>query len=758
MKTISIFLLLLGISNGGVLLQDKIVNLIKTVLTNTSPISPSLHVHRDKRSTWDQETNIHILGLNHKIKYVDTQDWQKGFKQEIFIKDASKIIPALPVKSIKLAVNVADGPKHNDGLDDVYNITADYVLEWLGGKKQAGSLKIYRNFEDSFYNFNVDFGLGKEFMNEDTTCGDDIQCAIAAASNEKNDHTVKLQFGSDYKGQAKLKVSYNRFEYILSYEYDAQTKAFVYKLDGEDMFGQIGGKYPDDGGRIELAGNILGEELVGYIQRGNDKGEEDSATVFYLRPVGTFMVPIEYVKFSMLANASYTTINIDLTYLGGKAKDLGRLTISKQFDMIKFHAQNIHKSKPKSELIVRLGFLFDMRSFIKYYFFYDDFVNAAKDYSLTLKEEIIEELVDYTTTIEGEFKDDKTKAFKIEYSKADERVDYSFTNDGSEVCGFADLDSNEDEMLARLHFCFKNIKVKYDFELKSNWDYSNVVFKFFINKNDFFSSKLSLDVENDDNFKYNVRWSGSSYGDGKVKAVWNDKDQQFKLQLLPKFGTAYHAVKTKDNLGNINFEIISYDDNQNKNQEAIITYNSKNKLYIRISKNFVQMLSEYVRIFTHAPLVMNNEDLEYNAEWKKSEVKITSNGNSLLKIKNEGDYLSKVQWKGEDLGEIGMAVCKVGDNTTEAKFTTVDLNDDREDVEIRWNNSGDYLNNNLIVRHKKNEKDQLAVKLTWDARGLCMVKNGDSSCTDECMLGAYLQSSDDWIGLQYNCINGFQTI
>ena len=62
---------------GGVLLQDKIVKLMKAVLTNTDPISTTLHVHRDKRSTWDQETNLHILGLNHKIKYVDTQDWQK---------------------------------------------------------------------------------------------------------------------------------------------------------------------------------------------------------------------------------------------------------------------------------------------------------------------------------------------------------------------------------------------------------------------------------------------------------------------------------------------------------------------------------------------------------------------------------------------------------------------------------------------------------------------------------------------------------
>ena len=458
----------------------------------------------------------------------------------------------------------------------------------------------------------------------------------------------------------------------------------------------------------------------------------------------------------MPANASYTTINIDLTYLGGQAKDLGRLTISKQFDMIEFHAQNIHKSKPKSELILRLGFLSDMRSFINYYFFYDDFVNTAKDYSLTFKKEIIEELVDYTTTIEGEFKDDNTNAFKIKYSKADERVDYSFTIDGSKVCGFADLDSNEDEMLARLHFCFKNIKVKYDFELKSNWDFSNVVFKFFINKNDFFSSKLSLDVENDDNFEYNVRWSGSSYGDGKVKTVWNDKDQQFKLQLLPKFGTTYHAVKSKDNLRNINFEIISYDENHDKNQEAIITFNSKNRLNIRISENFVQMLSEYVRKFIHAPLlVKNNEELEYNAEWNKDEFKLTSNGESLLEIKNEDDYLSKVQWKGKDLGKIGMTVCQVGDNTTEAKFTTVDLNDDREDIEIKWNNSGDYLNNDVIVRHKKNKKDQLTVKITWDARGLCIIKNGYSSCIDECMLGAYLQSSDDWIGLQYDCINGF---
>ena len=73
----------------------------------------------------------------------------QGFKKEIFIKDASKIIPGLPVKSVKLAINVADGPKHNDGLDDVYDITADYVLELLGQKLCVnGQESIFKNSQN----------------------------------------------------------------------------------------------------------------------------------------------------------------------------------------------------------------------------------------------------------------------------------------------------------------------------------------------------------------------------------------------------------------------------------------------------------------------------------------------------------------------------------------------------------------------------------------------------------------------------------
>merc|ERR1712183_798528 len=100
-------------------------------------------------------------------------------------------------------------------------------------------------------------------------------------------------------------------------------------------------------------------------------------------------------------------------------------------------------------------------------------------------------------------------AFKIEYNKADERIDFSVTNNaGSTISGYADLDFNEDEVMVRLHLYFERVEIKYDFELKSRWNLSEAVFKFF-------SIKHSMLIDSDGSAKIDNRWSGLSYGDGK---------------------------------------------------------------------------------------------------------------------------------------------------------------------------------------------------------------------------------------------------